>query len=51
MLRDDVDSHFAAQAVIGICNAWGEHIVREPDLDLFDLTEKCADLLLRGFAR
>jgi AcrR family transcriptional regulator len=51
VLRDDVDSHFAAQAVIGICNAWGEHIVREPELDLFDLTEKCTDLLLRGFAR
>jgi TetR/AcrR family transcriptional regulator, cholesterol catabolism regulator len=51
VLRNDVDSHFAAQAVIGICNAWGEHIVREPDLDLFDLTEKCTDLLLRGFAR
>lgn len=49
VLRDDVDSHFAAQAVIGICNAWGDHIVREPDLDLFELTQKCTDLLLRGF--
>lgn len=50
ILRGDVDSHFAAQAVIGICNAWGDHIVREPDLDLFELTQKCTDLLLRGFA-
>jgi AcrR family transcriptional regulator len=50
VLRADVDSHFAAQAVIGICNAWGDHIVREPDLDIFELTQKCTDLLLRGFA-
>jgi AcrR family transcriptional regulator len=51
VLRDDVDAHFAAQAVIGICNAWGDHIVRNPDLDLFELTQQCTDLLLRGFAR
>ncbi len=51
VVRADVDSHFAAQTVIGICNAWGDHIVREPDLDLFDLTRKCTDLLLHGFAR
>ncbi|HEX5788816.1 MAG TPA: TetR/AcrR family transcriptional regulator [Woeseiaceae bacterium] len=51
VLREDVDSHFAAQAVIGICNAWGDHIVRNPDLDIFELTQKCTDLLLRGFAR
>jgi AcrR family transcriptional regulator len=50
VLRADVDSHFAAQAVIGICNAWGDHIVRDPDIDLFELTQKCTDLLLRGFA-
>ncbi len=51
VLRADVDAHFAAQAVIGICNAWGDHIVREPDLDLFELTQQCTELLLRGFAR
>jgi len=49
-LRDSIDCHFAAQAVIGICNAWGDVIVREPDLDLFDIIQKCVDLLLNGFS-
>jgi hypothetical protein len=48
-LRDSIDSHFAAQAVIGICNAWGDLIVRDPDLDLFEIIQKCSDLLLNGF--
>ena len=48
-LRDSIDCHFAAQAVIGICNAWGDIIVREPELDLFDIIQKCVDLLLNGF--
>ncbi len=48
-LRDTVDCHFAAQAVIGMCNAWGERIVRDPELDLFDIIQKCSDLILNGF--
>lgn len=48
-LRDSIDCHFAAQAVIGICNAWGDLIVRDPDLDLFEIIQKCSDLLLNGF--
>lgn len=48
-LRDSLDCHFAAQAVIGICNAWGDIIVRDPELDLFDTIQKCTDLLLNGF--
>jgi AcrR family transcriptional regulator len=48
-LRDTVDCHFAAQAVIGMCNAWGERIVRDPELDLFDIIQKCTDLILNGF--
>ena len=48
-LRESLDCHFAAQAVIGICNAWGDIIVREPDLDLFDIIQKCSDLLMNGF--
>ena len=48
-LRDSLDCHFAAQSVIGICNAWGDIIVREPDLDMFAVIQKCADLLLDGF--
>ena len=48
-LRESLDCHFAAQAVIGICNAWGDIIVRDPDLDLFDIIQKCTDLLMNGF--
>lgn len=48
-MRESIDCHFAAQAVIGICNAWGDIIVRDPDLDLFDIIQKCTDLLMNGF--
>ena len=48
-VRGAIDPHFAAQAVIGICNAWGDLIVRDPDLDIVDLTQKCTGLLLGGF--
>ncbi len=48
-LRETVDCHFAAQAVIGMCNGWGDIIVRDPELDLFDLIQKCSDLVLNGF--
>ena len=50
VIRQSIDCHFAAQAVIGICNAWGDLIVRDPDLDIFDVTQKSADLLLNGFS-
>jgi TetR/AcrR family transcriptional regulator, cholesterol catabolism regulator len=49
-IRDSIDCHFAAQAVIGICNAWGDVIVRDPDLDIFDVIQKSTDLLLNGFS-
>ena len=49
VLRESIDCHFAAQAVIGLCNGWGEFIVRNPDMDLFDVIQKCTDLLLNGF--
>ncbi|MBT5220117.1 MAG: TetR/AcrR family transcriptional regulator [Woeseia sp.] len=48
-LRDSLDCHFAAQAVIGMCNAWGDIIVREAELDLFDTIQKCTDMVLNGF--
>ena len=48
VLRDTVDCHFAAQAVIGLCNSWGDIIVRDPDLDLYDVIQNCTDLLLKG---
>jgi AcrR family transcriptional regulator len=50
VLRPSLDCHFAAQAVIGLCNGWGDIIVRDPDLDMFDVIQKCTDLLLHGFA-
>ncbi len=49
VLRESIDCHFAAQAVIGICNSWGDIIVRDADLDIFDIAQKCTDLLLNGF--
>jgi AcrR family transcriptional regulator len=48
-LRQSLDCHFAAQTVIGMCNGWGDIIVREPDLDLFDTIQKCTDMILNGF--
>ena len=50
VIRDTIDCHFAALAVIGICNAWGDIIVRDSDLDIFDVIQKCTDLLLHGFS-
>ena len=47
-VRDDIDTHFVAYSVIGICNAWGANLVRDEDLDLYDTIEQCADLILRG---
>lgn len=48
-LRSSLDCHFAAQTVIGVCNAWGDIIVRDPELNIFDVIQKCTDLLLNGF--
>ncbi|MEM8684882.1 MAG: TetR/AcrR family transcriptional regulator [Pseudomonadota bacterium] len=47
-LRPSVDPHFAAQAVIGLCNAWGELIVRDDEMDVLDVANRCVDLLLNG---
>ncbi len=49
-VRGSLDSHFMAQSVIGVCNALGEIIVRDPEADVFELARKCTDLLLRGTA-
>lgn len=45
-----VDSHFAAQSVISICNGLGELIVRDENVDVFELVQKCTALLLNGLA-
>ena len=47
-LRDSLDCHFAAQSVIGLCNAWGELIVRDPDLDELTVVNKSTELLIKG---
>lgn len=49
VVREGTDCHFAAQAVIALCNAWGDHIVRDEDLDVMDVAQKCTDLLINGF--
>lgn len=48
-VRPTTDCHFAAQAVIGLCNGWGDLIVRDPAMDVFDIVQKCTDLVLHGF--
>lgn len=45
-----LDSHFAAQSIIGICNGLGELIVRDVAVDVFELVQKCTALLLNGMA-
>ena len=50
-LRDSVDCHFAALAVIGLCNSWGEWIVRDPNLDIFTVVQNCTDVFLNGFSK
>jgi len=49
-VRQGTDCHFAAQAVIGMCNAWGDLIVRDPGIDIFDIIQKGTDLLLHGYS-
>ncbi|MEM9690812.1 MAG: TetR/AcrR family transcriptional regulator [Pseudomonadota bacterium] len=47
-LRPGVDPHFAAQTVIGLCNAWGDLIVRDAEMDVFSVANRCVDMLLNG---
>jgi TetR/AcrR family transcriptional regulator, cholesterol catabolism regulator len=48
-IRTSIDTRFAAHAVIGMCNSWGEFIDRNPDMDLYQIIENCVDLLVNGF--
>ena len=48
-LRAGLDCHFAAQTVIGACNAWGDLIVRDSSLDVFEVIQKLTEVLLFGF--
>jgi len=48
VVRGDVDTHFVAYSIIGICNSWGANLVRDESLDLFETIEQCTDLILYG---
>ncbi len=47
-LSDSIDAHFTALSIISICNGLGELIVRDDDVDVFDLVRRCTSLLLDG---
>ena len=47
-VRADIDTHFIAYSVIGICNSWGANLVRDDQLDLYETIEQCADFILLG---
>jgi len=48
VVRNDIDTHFVAYSVIGICNSWGANLVRDESLDLFETIDQCVDLILNG---
>ncbi len=48
VIREDIDTHFIAYSVIGICNSWGAYLVRDETLDLFDTITQCNDLVSLG---
>jgi AcrR family transcriptional regulator len=48
-IRRSIDCRFAAQAVIGMCDSWGELLIRNPAMDLVEVIENCIDLLINGF--
>lgn len=47
-IRNDIDTHFLAYSIIGICNSWGANLIRDESLDLFETIEQCTDLILYG---
>ena len=47
-LQAPLDANFAALSIIGLCNAWGELIVRDEQLDVFEISQRCTELLLNG---
>ncbi len=48
VLRADIDLHFVAYSIIGLCNAWGLNLIRDDSVELFDTVDACADLILHG---
>ena len=39
VLRADIDTHFVAYSIIGVCNTWGANLSRDTDLKLFETIE------------
>lgn len=48
VLRRDIDTHFIAYSIIGICNTWGANLIRDESLNVFETIEQCTDLILIG---
>lgn len=48
VVRNDIDTHFVAYSIIGICNSWGVNLFRDESLNVFETIEQCADLILYG---
>lgn len=48
LVRSDIDTHFIAYSIIGICNSWGANLIRDESLNLFETIEQCTDLILYG---
>jgi len=46
--RADIDIEFVAKTMIGVCNSWGHHLVRYPELDMFEVVQKCSDYFVHG---
>ncbi|MDX2465596.1 MAG: TetR/AcrR family transcriptional regulator [Porticoccus sp.] len=47
-LKANLDCHFTALSLIGLCNYWGAMLSREQDLNLKQVIEQCTELTLRG---
>ena len=50
-LRADIDTHFIAYSIIGMCNTWGANLIRDDSLNLFETIEQCSDLILYGILK
>ena len=48
VVREDIDTHFIAYSIIGICNSWGANLIRDESLNVFETIEQCSDLILYG---
>jgi AcrR family transcriptional regulator len=47
-LRRDLDCHFTALSLIGLCNYWGIQLLRNAPLKTDEVTKNCVNILLHG---